>query len=125
MAGTWNGFYCVVNIAGRRIGAHRIAWVLSHGKWPDGVVDHLNGDTRDNRLANLRDTTPRVNCENQRRAHSRNPTGLLGVRQSGSRYSALITVRGRCQYLGSFGSPEEAHEAYLTAKRELHEGCTL
>lgn len=40
---------------------HRICWAIYHGKWPSGVVDHINGIPDDNRISNLRDIT---NSEN-------------------------------------------------------------
>lgn len=48
------------------IRAHRLAWVLAHGEWPTELVDHINGDRADNRLANLRDVSHRVNQQNQK-----------------------------------------------------------
>ena len=54
---------------------------------------------------------------------------MLGVRYRKSRiskpYEACIKVNGKNKYLGNYSTPEEAHQAYLTAKRELHEGCTI
>ena len=106
---------------------HRIAWLMAKGQWPDGDIDHVNGDRSDNRLCNLRDVSRSVNAQNQRRAKATNVSGLLGVsyRKRTNRYLAQITLGERCVYLGSFETAEKAHEAYLNAKRASHEGCTL
>jgi hypothetical protein len=105
--------------------AHRLAWLHAHGNWPAGDIDHLNGIRTDNRLCNLRDVVRRVNTENQRKAKRRNIVGLLGVSPWRNRFMAQIQVRGKKRYLGMFDTPEEAHAAYLKAKREHHEGNTL
>jgi hypothetical protein len=34
-------------------------------------------------------------------------------------------ISGKTKYLGLFETPEEAHQAYLTAKREYHDFCTI
>ena len=44
---------------------------------------------------------------------------------SRSKYRAAIKCNGRQVHLGYFSFPEEAHEAYIEAKRRLHEGNTL
>jgi hypothetical protein len=36
------------------------------------------------------------------------------------KWIAEITKHGSGKYLGQYNTPEEAHEAYLCAKRELH-----
>ena len=41
--------------------AHRVAWALHYGSWPDGVIDHINGCTADNRIENLRDVSQAEN----------------------------------------------------------------
>ena len=38
---------------------------------------------------------------------------------------AQIWVRGKITHLGYFDDPEQGHQAYLCAKRRLHEGCTI
>ena len=106
--------------------AHRLAWLYMTDAWPDGEVDHVDGARTNNRWANLRIVTHAVNQQNLRGAKANSKVGLLGVDQRGSRFRARIkTEGGRPLYLGSFATAEEAHEAYLLAKRELHEGCTL
>ena len=120
----------VIRVGGARHYAHRLAWLFATGEWPKETIDHINGDRGDNRIANLRDVPRRINCENQRKARSVNRVGLLGVsRATGNRpgkpYTAFIGVRGKSVGLGYFPTAELAHEAYLAAKRRLHEGCSI
>lgn len=107
--------------------AHRLAWVHTHGEWPANQIDHINGVRHDNRIVNLREAG---NCENQqnlRKSHRDNKTGLLGAywHKEAQKFSAQISVNGNLKYLGLFNTAEEAHQAYLKAKRELHSHCTL
>lgn len=46
--------------------AHRIAWALYYGAWPEKEIDHWNGDRADNRIRNLRDVS---HLENSRNRH--------------------------------------------------------
>ncbi len=122
--------YVQVNIAGTMVKGHRLAWFLHHGKWPEGDIDHINGVRNDNRIANLRDVTNKVNCQNQRVGVRPNAAGLIGVHISRraapeKRYRAKLWSDGKQIHLGGYPTPEEAHAAYVAAKREHHEGCTL
>ena len=103
---------------------HRVIWLMLNGVWPVDLIDHRNGGRSDNRLDNLRDVTPTVNLQNQRGAKPSNSTGLLGVTPRGSKFQAQISHAGKNNWLGNFNTPELAHSAYLTAKRQLHTGCT-
>ena len=106
---------------------HRLAWLYVYGSWPEQQIDHINGDRADNRIANLRDVSPKQNTHNQRQAHRNNLSGLLGVRKKtrDGTYHAVIKVDGKQRYLGSFKDPAEAHAVYVAAKRDLHQSCTL
>ena len=117
--------YISISIDGVRYLAHRLAWLYVTGSWPAVEIDHLNGKRTDNRWSNLRDVERRVNAENMRRARVDNSTGLLGVRQMRDRFQANIKAGGRARNLGTYDTPEQAHAAYLAAKRKLHEGNTL
>jgi hypothetical protein len=105
--------------------AHRLCWLLHYGEWPLGMVDHINGLRDDNRIANLRLATPAINSQN-RRLGANNRLGVLGVHQvSSRRFRAQIRVAGRKVWLGDFPTADMAHDAYLAAKRQFHEGNTL
>jgi hypothetical protein len=118
--------YLRIGVLGHQLSAHRMAWLYVYGELPSGQIDHINGDKTDNRIANLRDATPRVNSENKRSAYRNNRAGLLGVTlDPGGRYMARIFVGGERRFLGMHDTPEMAHAAYIKAKRELHQGCTV
>lgn len=120
-----NNGYRLIHVAGHFCRAHRLAWLYVHGVWPTGEIDHINGVRDDNRLENLRDVSMVTNQQNRRSALVRNAVGLLGVSKSKNRYTAAIYAEGRDRHLGTFDTPEAAHAAYVDAKRELHDGCTL
>jgi hypothetical protein len=77
---------------------------------PDGKeVDHLNHDTLDNRKDNLRVTNHRENCSNKRN-HSPYGVGVYKS-MSGGRFHTKATVNGKCVYIGTYDTPEEAAKA--------------
>ncbi len=116
-----------VSVQSKQYRAHRLAWLYMTGEWPKGEIDHINGEPSDNRWANLRDVSRRVNAQNLRRAHSHSGTGLLGASWGSRdrRFVARIKHQGKYVSLGGFDTAEEAHAAYVAAKRRLHEGCTI
>ncbi len=121
-----NGYYRI-RISGRSYLGHRLAWAITHGTWPLGSIDHIDGNPRNNKLSNLRDIRQGGNVQNQRSPHPRNTSGVLGVGRHTQygKWRARITVDGRERSLGVFDTVEEAQQAYLGAKRKLHEGCTI
>jgi hypothetical protein len=105
--------------------AHRLAWLYVYGKWPVGHIDHKDGNPLNNAISNLREATGSLNGQNLRKARRDNKSGLLGVSPNRLRWSASIKADGRKHHLGTFDTAEEAHAAYVAAKRKLHEGCTI
>jgi HNH endonuclease len=117
--------YIEIGIGGRKYGAHRLAWLLSYGEWPENEVDHINGIRTDNRLSNLRSATSGENKQNQRQPHKDSLTGYLGVSKNGKRFSARIQLNGKFVYVGTFDTAEQASNAYLAKKREVHAMCAV
>lgn len=118
--------YRQIIVNGRAIAAHRLAWLLHYGTWPEQHIDHMDGNPSNNRISNLRDVERRVNAENLRGARKDSTCKLLGAspRKDGQ-WLAQIQVQGRKKHLGLFPTAAEAHAAYLSAKRVMHVGNTL
>ena len=115
--------YVMVKIGGKAVQAHRIIWEMHNGPVPVGrEIDHINGNRADNRIENLRLATGSKNKMNTT-LRKDNTSGLKGVRRDrrSGRWSATIKADKKTIHLGSFGSPEEAHTAYVAAA-EVHHG---
>lgn len=112
--------YVQFNLCRKSILGHRVAWLLTYGVWPDGEIDHINGDRADNRLSNLRLATRAENMRN-RGVNRNNKVGLKGVGRIGKKWRARIMRNGKTFHIGVFESAEEANDAYARAAERLHE----
>lgn len=112
--------YRVGVVCGRQIFAHRAAWALTYGDWPDGEIDHINHDPADNRLANLRAVTKAENMRNMPMLRS-NKTGVTGVYwiEETRKWRAAIRVDRKLRHLGSFADFDDAVQARKAAEREF------
>lgn len=112
--------YCQIQINGKRVVASHLAWLMVHGVWPDGLLDHKDLDRQNNRIANLRPASPSQNVANQR-ARRNNLSGLKGAfrTQVGRPYYSEVRKDGRRVHLGRFDTKEEAHAAYAQKAGEL------
>ena len=92
----------------------RIIWMWIHGVDPESfLVDHIDQDSLNNRLSNLRLVTRRQNRENSK-LNSNNSSGYRGVYKMGKKWQAKIMLpKGRARSIGVFDTPEDAHEALV------------
>ena len=114
--------YIEIQIDGIKYLAHRLAFLYING-WLPSEVDHINnnGPKTDNRICNLRDATHSQNQQNK--GHQKNnKSGYKGVRWHNrhKKWYAQIKIDRKQIHLGSFDTPEKAHEAYKEAALRLH-----
>jgi len=112
--------YLLGNIWRRKFYAHRVAFAIHHGRWPAGLIDHINGDRTDNRAANLREVDLSENAKNRR----------AGLRQSGhagiwwiegaQRWRVVRRHNKRRYNIGSYATLDEAIEAMREALTKVH-----
>jgi hypothetical protein len=120
--------YIYFSVANRPYLAHRLAWLYVYGEWPKNDTDHINCIRADNRIANLRDVERYVNNQNRAGVKSSNKvSGMTGVSWHihSQKWRARISLQGKEYRVGLYDTPQEASEAYLTAKRKLHAGCRI
>lgn len=119
--------YLQIMIDGKNYRACRLAWLYITGDWPKQVIDHLNGKRSDDRFLNLRHVPQAINTQNIKGPRSDNIHGFLGATFDKKRgcWYAQININKKHLHLGRYSTPEDAHQAYLEAKRKLHEGCTI
>ena len=117
-AGTLHKGYRRIKVNGHLVLAHRIAWAIYHGKWPDGEIDHINMIRSDNRISNLRDVIRSENMVNRNY-----PTGesrVRGVSKHKCGWQAVISIYGKTIYLGLFKTVEDAEKVRISAEKQLH-----
>ena len=61
---------------------------------------------------NFLDQVPKNYKPKKKKLRSTNTTGFTGVVKEGNRFKAYITIGGKRQYIGMFGTAKEAAEAY-------------
>jgi hypothetical protein len=93
---------------------HRLVWTLRRGLIPRNmVIDHINHDGLDNRIANLRVVTQADNSKHCR-LQSNSKSGYIGVDSAKHRshlyncHSAYICPNAKKKSLGCYPTPQEA-----------------
>ncbi len=112
--------YVTTKIAGQHYTVHRLIFLYHHGVMPD-QIDHINGDSLDNRIENLR---PCVASENScnRAVFKNNTSGYKGVSWNArnKRWFAYVDSNRVRTNIGYFDSVEEAAQAAAQSRNNLH-----
>jgi hypothetical protein len=78
---------------------------------PKIEIDHINIDSTDNRLCNLRITTHQHNQWNK---------NCKGYSREGNKWRTQIYINNKQIYLGVYATEDEARQAYLIGKEKYH-----
>ena len=98
---------------------HCIVALCYLGEKPDGYqIDHINNIPTDNRLENLQ-YLPKIDNYRKRLDYKNRPIKGYTKTKSG-KYLAQIMHLGKGINLGSYGTKEEARQAYIQGKLKYH-----
>ena len=98
---------------------HRVVYYAHNNDWDiydsskDNVIDHIDGVKTNNHISNLRNVSQQENCFNTR------CKGYYFNKAKG-KYQALIKFNWKQIHIGYYDTEDEAREAYLNKKEELH-----
>ena len=120
-AGSERSRYSYVQLFGKLYSVHGVVWYLHKGTYPDyskdQVIDHIDGDTKNNRIENLRLATTSQNQQNTK-IRVDNTSGVKGVSfiPRFNKWCARININKKRTLIGYFKTLEEAKEARLQAE---------
>ena len=99
---------------------NHVVWGSFNGGCDDNlVIDHIDGNIKNNNLSNLQQITSRENTTKCRRPAS----GYHGVvwYPANKKWEAALWINRKRIHLGLFDDPVAAHLAYVKAKNNWHE----
>jgi hypothetical protein len=108
----------------RKIFGHRLAWLLHYGSFPVVRLDHIDRNGLNNKIDNLRLTTPSDNAMNSGKHNNNSKSIYRGVSWSkrAQKWMAYIYKNNKHIYIGSFKDEKEAARAYIDKALELYPG---
>lgn len=98
-----------------RIRNHRFAYYFIHKQTPR-MIDHIDRDTKNNKIVNLRDGSGDVNVRNTERVSK--AKGYWWAKHA-NMWIANIKINYKHKFLGYYKTEQEAHNAYKKALNEL------
>lgn len=112
--------YVRVRVLGKDYYAHRLAWLYMTGRFPDGEVDHEDGDGTNNKWDNIKRCVDHRTNSRNRSLSSRNKSGVMGVQWDVRRklWRARLCIDGKDITLGRFSDKGEAEGVVKAARAE-------
>lgn len=111
--------YIYVRVKGRLYSAHRLAWLLSCGRFPEDQLDHINRSKSDNRISNLREVDTSANHKNMP-LFSHNTSGFAGINwdKDTGKWLVRVQINQKTKNLGRFADLDEAVSVRKLACKE-------
>ena len=110
--------YMNVKLYGKQYRTHRLIFMMHHGYLPE-VVDHINNNTLDNRIENLRACTYLQNNYN-RKTKKKPKSGVRNVYARRGGYEVYLSVLGKQEYFGYYKDLELAELVASEARNKFH-----
>jgi len=112
--------YMAVGIHGRKYKNHRIIFFMHHGYIPD-EIDHIDGNTLNNKIENLREATHAQNMANKKQ-YVNSLSGVKGVSWHKAAKKWYVQIRSNQKHLfqGLFNDLELAELVAIEARNKYH-----
>jgi hypothetical protein len=112
--------YLITRIAGQHYCVHKLVYLWHHGEWPQ-QIDHINQDSLDNRIENLRMADSCENMQN-RKLFKNNRSGAKGVAWSkrASKWQVYVGINRKIKHVGYFVDLELAELVATEARQKYH-----
>lgn len=110
--------YIIISLNNKRFLGHRIIWRLHYGKWPNGCLDHIDGNPRNNNINNLREVSRRQNQQNLKCHRFGHKLGTCFYNKL-KKYAARLKIKHTNFHLGFYNTQSEAHEQYMNACKAI------
>ena len=113
--------YPVTTLFGKTYYLHRLAWLYVYGQFPKKHIDHIDGDCKNLKISNLREVEHFENHQNLGKRIT-NTSGYTGVSldKRYNKWASNIWLKGKRYYLGMYENIEDARNAYINAKKDMH-----
>ena len=111
--------YVYIKIDRQAIKRSHLVFLFGFGRWPENQVDHINGNSVDDRFCNLRDATATQNAWNHKRRSKRSDLPMGVRRLQSGRFHARIACNKQTFVFGPFSTATEAHVTYLMKRKEF------
>jgi hypothetical protein len=120
VAGTKSHHYHQICIDYKIYRTHRLVWIFHNGN-TDQVIDHINNNSYDNRIENLRVCTLSQNVYNSKKFKN-NTSGVKGVSWciQKNKWRARLILDKKEIHVGFFNNLEDAKNKITEQRKLLH-----
>ena len=112
--------YFTVRVFGKKRLNHRLIYLMHHGNLPK-EVDHIDGNTLNNDINNLRESTHSENiCNSKLRVDSKTGVKNVSWNKRSQKYSVKLNVSGKRYEFGFYEDLELAELVAVMAREKYH-----
>ena len=96
-----------------------ILWILAYGRWPSGVIDHIDGNPSNDCFDNLRDVPQYINLRNNPAQRSGKIIGVGYDKRYRLPWRVSFSINNKTKIFGRYATREEAVERAIIVRARL------
>jgi hypothetical protein len=117
-AGTDNKKYMVIYIKSKPYMAHKLIYQMFYGQF-DGFIDHIDNNSLNNKIENLRLCTMQQNNQNRAKSY-KNKSGFKNVYLFKKKWKVELRINKKTTHFGVFDDIELADLVAQEARNKYH-----